>query len=79
MSNHRQHMKQKAKGGRVVYAGANSNVAKEAAEKKSGGSVHVGKVAGAKGKRRIHKKSGGSVGADRHPFSSAYSAKSEAT
>jgi hypothetical protein len=77
MSNHKKHMKMKARGGamsgRDAYSGGSSNVAKEAREMKGGG-----KVAGSKGKHRIKKASGGSVGADKHPFSSAYRAASEA-
>lgn len=73
---HKMHRKS---GGRVVYSGAGSNVAKEAEEmKRGGGTKDAGKVHGSKGKHRIHKKRGGSVGADSHPFSSAYSAKTEA-
>lgn len=59
----------KAKGGRVAYTGAGSNVVEEANEKKRGGGVEVGKVAGAKGKTR--KARGGGVGSDKSPFSSA--------
>ncbi len=39
---------------------------------------HGGKVHGHKGHHRIHKKRGGGVGADKHPFSSAYTSASEA-
>lgn len=74
---HRHKMHRKS-GGRVVYEGAGSNVAKEAEEKKHGGAVHHGKVHGEKSKRRIKKASGGSVGADKHPFSSAYRSSTEA-
>lgn len=66
---HRHKMHAKAKGGRVVYEGAESHVAHEAEEKKHGGKV-VGKVHGHKGKHRIHKARGGSC--DTHPFSSAH-------
>lgn len=77
MSKHRHHHK-KAKGGRVEYDAQGSNEMKEVHEKKHGGAVHHGKVHGHKGKHRIHKKRGGSVGADHHPFSSAYRASTEA-
>jgi len=65
------HKMHRAKGGRVVYSGADSNVAHEAEEKKHGGKVD-GKVAGHKGKHRIKKARGGGVGSDKHPFSSAH-------
>lgn len=74
MSNFKK-MKRKS-GGRVAYSGGASNVAKEAAEKNAGGAVHHGKIEGSKS--RVRKKRGGSVGADSHPFSSAYRASSEA-
>ena len=85
MSHHKHHMKhKKARGGAMAgrddYSGSGEpNVVKEAEEKKRGGSVHhLGKVHGHKGKHRVHKKRGGSVGADHHPFSSAYRASTEA-
>lgn len=65
------HKVQRAKGGKVYYAGGNSNVAEEAAEKKRGGSV--GKVMGKKSKGRLDKRArGGGVGSNNHPFSSAH-------
>lgn len=64
-------MKCRASGGRVVYSGGASNVAKEAKEKKRGGGVDM-KVDGSKAKHRIHKARGGGVGSDKHPFSSAH-------
>lgn len=60
-------------GGTVVYAGKDSNVAKEAEHKlsKRGGSVH-----GSRGHHRVDKRArGGGVGADKHPFSSAHMGK----
>lgn len=80
MSHHKKHMEMKHRksGGRVVYEGKGSHVAEEAEERKHGGRVHHGKVEGHKGKHRIHKKRGGSVGSDHHPFSSAYTASTEA-
>ena len=69
MANHTK-MSCKAKGGRVAYAGGESNVAKEANEMKRGGKA-VGKVAGSKGKHRVHKARGGGVGSDKSPMSSA--------
>lgn len=61
----------KAKGGKVFYAGGESNVAKEAEEKKAGGKV-VGKVPGRKSGGRLDKRArGGGVGADKNPYSSA--------
>lgn len=58
------------------YAGSGEpHVVKEAEEKKHGGAV---KHHGHKGKHRIHKKRGGGVGSDKHPFSSAYTASTEA-
>lgn len=68
------------KGGRTVYSGAESNVAHEAEEKKHGGAAlhHDMKASGEKGRHRIHKKRGGAVGSDKHPFSSAYTASTEA-
>lgn len=70
MSNLKQHMKCKARGGsmsgRDDYTGSGEpNVVKEAKQKKFGG-----KVAGSKGKSRIAKARGG--GCDAHPFSSAH-------
>src|SRR5262245_24087743 len=81
-SHHKHHMKRK-QGGRTEYNAKGSNVMEEAHEKKRGGAAfkHGGKVHGHKGHHRIHKKRGGSVdkkGADDHPFSSAYTAASEA-
>ena len=79
MSRHRHEMKKehkKARGGEV-YAGAGSNVVKEAEEKKHGGRVkkEVEKPEGKKSKARMDKRprraSGGRVGADKNPFSSA--------
>ncbi len=68
------HKMKKAGGGEVYYAGGNSNVAKEAAEKKHGGKV-VDKPEGKKAKARMDKRprraSGGRVGSDKAPFSSA--------
>jgi hypothetical protein len=55
----------RASGGRAVYQGASSNVAKEATEMKRGGKA-VGKMAGNKGKGRFAR--GGCVSS---PFSSA--------
>lgn len=52
--------------GRMIYDGADSNVAKEAKQLK-----HGGKVAGHKGRHRIKKARGGGIGADKSPFSSA--------
>lgn len=60
-----------------VYAGAGSNVVKEADERKDGGRVkkkEVGKVEGKIAKMRLDRpgrKSGGRVGADRSPLSEA--------
>jgi len=62
---------------REVYAGAGSNVVKEADERKRGGSVKAKKevrMAGAKAKHRLDRpgrKTGGRVGADKSPLSSA--------
>lgn len=61
--------KKHASGGKVVYSGAGSNVVKEAAEHKRGGKAEM-KSPGGKGKSRYA--SGGRVGANKHPFSSAY-------
>lgn len=61
----------RAKGGRVFYAGAESNVAKEAKERKDGGAVEM-KHGGKASKGRLDKRArGGGVGADKSPFSSA--------
>lgn len=70
---HRHKVHAKARGGRAVYQGAGSNVAKEAEHDmhKRGGKV-VGKVHGHKGKHRIAKKRGGGVGSDTSPFTSAH-------
>ena len=66
-----------------VYAGAGSNVVKEAKEKKHGGRTkrkhgghvhHMGKVHGEHAKHRADRpkrKSGGKVGSNMHPLSSA--------
>ncbi|WP_155773393.1 hypothetical protein [Rhizobium leguminosarum] len=60
-----------------VYAGADSNVVKEAEERKDGGRVkkkEMGKVDGKMSKMRLDRpgrKSGGRVGADTSPLSSA--------
>lgn len=60
----------RASGGRVYYAGGNSNVAKEAAERKRGGKVVS--MEGGKSAPRLDKRArGGRVGADKSPFSSA--------
>ena len=48
-------------------------VEEEAKERKHGGRVH-----GHKGKHRTHKARGGGVGSDKHPFSSAFTASTEA-
>lgn len=62
---------------REVYAGAGSNVVKEADERKKGGPVKAKKsvnMHGAKAKMRLDRpgrKSGGRVGADKSPLSSA--------
>lgn len=64
------HKVQRASGGRVFYAGGNSNVAKDAAKRKSGGKVVS--MDGEKSKPRLDKRArGGKVGADKSPFSSA--------
>jgi len=77
----RHKVQRKAGGGKVFYAGGNSNVAKEAFERKDGGKV-VGKMEGGKPKHRLDKRTrGGKVGSDKspmapgaahHPFSSAH-------
>jgi hypothetical protein len=60
-----------------VYAGADSNVVKEADERKDGGRVkkkEAGKVDGKMSKMRLDRpgrKAGGRVGADSSPLSSA--------
>lgn len=57
----------------MVYAGADSNVAKEADEYKRGGKA-VGKMKGAKAKMhagRAPRKSGGRAGSNMNPLSSA--------
>ena len=63
---------------REVYAGAGSNVVKEADQRKRGGGVHkkkeMGRVEGAKAKMRLDRpgrKMGGRAGADCAPLSSA--------
>lgn len=80
------HTKHKAGGGKVMNAGGNPNVEKEAEERKHGGSVHkkVKKhsmhhhsAEGEKPKHRLDKfrrggrLSGGRTGSDKHPLSSA--------
>lgn len=64
------HKIHKAAGGKVFYAGGESNVAKEAEEKKHGGKVaHMHHK---KSHHRLHKRArGGGVGANTHPFSTA--------
>lgn len=63
------------RGGRTVYAGASSNVAKEAesdsSHKRGGKVTHM---SGHKGKHRIDKRARGgrTGGSDTHPFSSAH-------
>ena len=66
------HKAHRANGGRTAYNAASSAVEHEAKEhdgghKRGGKVVHAG---GHKGKHRF--KRGGKVGADNHPFSSAY-------
>lgn len=56
------------KGGRVAYTGADSHVEHEAVEKKHGGKVVS--MHGHAGKKRY--KRGGKVGANTHPFSTAF-------
>lgn len=74
---HRHKMHKKA-GGRTVYAGGGSNVAKEAEEKKHGGRTHEAHMHHGKSHKRGDKRArGGGVGADRHPFSSAYRGSDE--
>jgi len=70
----------------MVYAGAGSNVVKEAKEKKSGGRAkrkHGGMaVSGAAAKKRADRsarKSGGRAGSDKNPLSSAASGKEPST
>ena len=66
----RHSVQKRAAGGKVYYAGGESNVAKEAAERKRGGKVV--KMAGKKGKVRLDKRArGGRAGADKSPYSSA--------
>lgn len=80
-SHHKAHMKhKKARGGMAGHEAhreaddVGSPEMHEARAKK-----HGGKVSGHKGHKRIHKKRGGGVkGADKHPFSSAYTPASEA-
>jgi len=69
-----------------VYAGAGSNVVKEAKEKKAGGRAkrkHGGMaVSGAAAKKRADRsarKSGGRAGSDKNPLSSAASGKEPST
>lgn len=80
------HMK-RAAGGKTIYAGAGSNVMKDAEEKEDGGDHNERKRGGhvmgegEKGKHRMDKrarggavpgrKRGGGIGADRMPLSSA--------
>ena len=71
-----------------VYAGAGSNVVKEAEEKKRGGRAKrkhgghaMGKVHGAAAKKRgdrMARKSGGRAGSDKNPLSSAHAGKEPA-
>ncbi len=81
MKHRHMHAKKRASGGATkpeFYAGAGSNVAKEAEEKKHGGKVkrkHGGTVHGHHAKHRLDRpgrKRGGAVGADMRPLSSAY-------
>jgi hypothetical protein len=78
-SHHKHHMKhKKARGGSMHEShfeadDQGSPEMKEAKEKKHGGRVH-----GHKGKHRTKKARGGGVGSDKHPFSSAYTASTEA-
>ena len=70
-----------------VYAGAGSNVVKEAEQKKRGGRAkhkrgghvhHMGKVHGEHAKHRADRakrKSGGRAGSDKNPLSSAHAGK----
>ena len=68
---------------KVVYAGAGSNVVKEAAHKKRGGALKQKHVE-AHGHHAHHRldrpkrKSGGKVGSDMSPFSSAHAVKTPA-
>jgi len=65
---------------KMVYAGAGSNVVKEADERKSGGRTkmpkkHVGHAEGAEAKERADRKprkSGGRTGSNMNPLSSAH-------
>ncbi len=84
MKHRHKHMMKRADGGSAkpnFYAGADSNVAKEAEEKKHGGKVHKkkgGHVHGHMAKKRLDKpgrKRGGAVGADMKPLSTAYREK----
>lgn len=82
MSRKRHEMK-RADGGKVVYAGAGSNVLKEAEERKRGGKVKHHEVEGDEPKKRMdHKarnrggavagrKRGGGIGANLTPLSTA--------
>jgi hypothetical protein len=73
------HMKhKKARGGSLheSHFEANDQGSKEMHEAKE--KSHGGKVHGHKGHKRIGKKRGGGVGADKHPFSSAFTASTEA-
>ena len=76
-SHHKHHMKhKKARGGAAMHGreeNDHSKVEEEAKERKHGGRVH-----GHKGHHRVHKKRGGGVGSDKHPFSSAFTASTEA-
>ena len=66
---------------KMVYAGGDSNVVKEASKYKRGGKVkHVG-MSGKKAHERLDRpkrKSGGGVGSDMKPFSSAHNVKTPA-
>lgn len=72
MSNTKQHIMMKKRGGGVGAMkgrqedAGNPDVMKEAKELKHGGKVH-----GHKGKHRIKKARGGGIGSDKSPFSSA--------
>ena len=64
------HKHHKKHGGRLVYAGAGSNVSKEAESSEHGHFKKGGKVHGHKGKHRLDKRArGGRTGS---PFSSAH-------
>jgi hypothetical protein len=64
-----------------VYAGAGSNVVKEASKKKHGGAAKHVMAKGKMAKHRLDRparKSGGGVGAEMRPFSAAHNVKSPA-